>query len=357
MIQSLSAALLTGATLAQTTTACLPIGTNGALGCQSTSAPTLTNGVVATGTIDYSYDAATSQLTVRVTNTSPVVANEDNPVITQIAFSFPFQTVSGATLLSQTAPAGSTPNFGLQFRPNQTLPLGCFGCFNVILSVPGVAGGIGNDQATQFASPIVVLGRTEFVLQLRGPGVAGLTADAISQVLSGGGVYDVAAGFEFLGGGVGGVERGFVSSGDPCCPNPATVTGLGTGCAPSQFTIPTLTSIGAPFVGGPVGVDVSSPSTPSTAGLLISGFSSRFDPIFNLPLPINLAQYGIPGCSLYASNEFVVPITTDANGDASYSVNIPGFAKWCGRDIIFQAFFVAGGGVLSSAGLEQILGS
>ncbi|MCA8953514.1 MAG: hypothetical protein KDE27_28640 [Planctomycetes bacterium] len=358
LIAFVCAASLAGPALAQITTACLPVGSNGAYGCQSTSSPVLTNGVVATGTIDFAYDPATAQLTVRVTNTSPVVAGEDSPVITAIAFSVPNGTVNSATLISQSGQGGATPAFALQFTPFQTQIQGCFGCFNALLSIPGLAGGIGNAQATQFNNPVVVLGRTTFVLQLAGPGVAGLTADAISAMLSGGGAYNVATSFVFQGGGIGGTANGYVSSGAPCCPNNAMVQNVGNGCAPGLLAVPTLTSIGVPYVGDLVGTDVNSPATPNSAGLLIHGFSTQYDPIFNLPLPINLANYGFPGCSLYPSNEFVLPITTDNAGFATYSVAIPAFAKWCGRRIAFQAFFVnASGGVLSSSGLVAILGS
>ncbi len=354
-----SAGVLATAAFAQSSTACLPIGTNGAVGCQSASAPVLTGGVIATGIIDFDYNQTTAILEVRVTNTSPVLTNANNPVITGVAFSFPFNTVNNATLVSQTALAGATPNFGMQFTSGQFLLQGCMGCFSVVLTANGPGGGIGNDLATQFANPPVVLGRTTFRFQLSGPGVGTLDADAISSMLSGGGTYNVASSFFFEGGGASGSENGYVSSGFPCCPNNAMFQSAGTGCAPSFLSAPTVTGVGLPYVGDDVVVDVSSPATPNAPGLLIHGFSNTFDPFFGVQLPLDLSIYGFPGCSLYPSNEFVLPILTDATGSAGYSVSIPGFGKWCGRTITYQAFFVApnGGAILSSDGLTATLGS
>ncbi|MCA8974664.1 MAG: hypothetical protein KDC98_08075 [Planctomycetes bacterium] len=357
LILAASVALLPGLTRGQSTTAFLPIGYSGAYGCQSSSAPVITGGVVAHGAIDFIYDAGTAMLTVRVTNQSPIVAGETNPVITRIAFNFPAGAVTGASLIGQSAQGGAQPAFALQFSPTQSIRQACFGDFHALLSVSGVNGGIGNADATVFSPPIVVLGRTRFELQLAGPGTASMTAADIANAFSDDGPqHDVAVMFKFQAGGAAGQESGFVSSGPPCCPNQAAVNVIGSGCAPAGQTVPVLTSIGAPNVPGPVGVDVSSPSTPNSVGLLIFSQSTTFDATLNVTLPHDLTPYGFAGCNLYTATVWPVAVATDASGNGSYSTNIPALAKWCERELTFQAFFL-NNGLYSTAGLTQILGS
>lgn len=349
---------LPGLVLAQSSSACLPIGTGGAFGCQSNTAPTLTNGVVATGDVEFLYDAATAILTVVVENSSPVVSGETNPVITRIGFNFPAGAVSSATLVSQTGTGGSTPAFTLQYVGSQSIKMACFGDFSALLSIQNVQGGIGNAAATVFPHSNVVLGPVSFDLQLAGPSVGTLSANAIATTLSQNGSRQVAVGTKFQGGGIGGAESGWVSSGGICCLNQAAVVSVGTGCAPATSTIPTLSSVALPVPGGAIGVDISSPSTPNAFGLLVYGFSSTFDPSLNLPLPVDLGAFGFPGCALNVSSEFPIGVVVDGNGDGTHSFNIPALAKWCEREISFQVFFLsANTELLTSAGLTEIIGN
>src|SRR5262245_59237058 len=82
----------------------LIVGGGGALGCQGPEdPPTLSGGVLASAQLDLTYDQTTRELTLVVTNQSTVVAGEPNPVVTDISFNTPAGTVTGATLLSQSA--------------------------------------------------------------------------------------------------------------------------------------------------------------------------------------------------------------------------------------------------------------
>lgn len=343
--------------IAQTTDYCLPMGTNGAVGCQSPTAPTLTSGIVATGDIDFLYDAGTAELTLVVTNTSPIVVGETSPVITRIAWNVPAG-VSGLSLTSQTGSGGATPAFALQFAPN-SLMLGCLGSFDAELSVLGVQRGIGNAAATVFAHPLVVLGPATFVLQVSGTGLGALTAASFALERSLPPPQAIAVGMHFQGAGVAGADSGFVSNGAPCCPNQAAVVPIGTGCAPSGFAIPTIDSIATPGIGVAVGVDFSSPSTPGSFALVLFGFSSSFSPTLGVPLPLDLSIVGLPGCSLYTSAEIVSGLLLDGSGAGSFSFVVPGVTtKWCGAEFTYQSFVLASGGdILGTAGLTLILGS
>ncbi|MCA8951713.1 MAG: hypothetical protein KDE27_19550 [Planctomycetes bacterium] len=343
---------------AQSSNSCLPIGKHGAFGCQDPNSPVITNGVVATGDVDLTYDPNTGLLDIVVENTSPIVSGETNPVITRLAFNLPSGTVDAVHLVSQSGTGGATPDFDLDYDGSQSQHMGCLGYFDVELSVQGIQGGIGNPNASSFAHPTVVLGPVTFELLLQGPGIGSLTSLQIATATSQGGHPDVALALKFQGGGVNGAESGWVSNGLVCCPNSATVDIVGQGCAPTGLTVPTLTAIGVPMPGEPLGVDVSSPSTPNGLGLLAYGFSITYDPILMQSLPIDLSGFGFAGCTLLVSTEFSRIVPVDANGNGSHSFEIPPRLKWCGRMIPFQVFFLTNGGeLLASAGLRQTIGS
>lgn len=351
-----SALFLSALAAAQTTDYCLPIGGAGSHGCQDPNAPVLTGNVVATADLEYLYDMATGVLTLVVTNTSPIVAGEENPVITRIAFNVPAG-VTGASLVTQTGTGGATPNFALQFTPPGSIRMGCFGTFDAELAISGIAGAIGNAAAPSFSHPSVVLGPTTFALQLTGTGLGSLTAEHFAITLSQNGAYAVGAGMKFQGAGIGGEESGFVSSGAPCCPNTPQIIPVGTGCAPAPLAIPTLSSVGTPGLAVPFGVDIQSPSTPNSFGILLVGIQP-ISPVFGLPVPIDLSPFGLPGCTLYSAGNAAIGVVTDGSGDASWSIILPSRTiKWCNVPFDFQVFFAAGGGVLSSAGLTLVPGS
>ena len=106
--------VLGGTALGQTTSS-LTVGGIGAFGCNvpQTDPPTLQNGQEASGTAAFSYDGATQVLTLTVTNTSPIVAGQNNPVLRRIYVNLPPLACTGATLISQTGAGGAVPAFQL----------------------------------------------------------------------------------------------------------------------------------------------------------------------------------------------------------------------------------------------------
>ncbi len=143
-----------------------------------------------------------------------------------------------------------------------------------------------------------------------------------------------------------------------CCPLAAIVENLGSGCAPSGITVPALTGVTLPMIGNDLDVQIDSPSTPSGLSLLAFGFSSTFNSVFNMPLPLPLGQFGFPGCTLYTSSEFLTSVMLDGNGSGQFTLTFPPSAKWCGAEITFQAFgLTSSNEVVTSQGLRNVVGS
>ena len=219
---------------AQVSTYALVIGGPGAAGCFDTVVPPrLSSGSVASGVVEFRYDAESQILRVVVHNTSPVVPGEPHPLITQVAWNLAWGSVTGAELLSQSTPSGVAPQFALEVDPEPgargDIRMGCFGTFEMRVS-RNAPGGIADPAATTFAVPSgVVPGPVTFDIRLRGPGVRLLSAQLIGEGLSRPAPfppldvgYQVNAACFFDGGGPGGTGSGFISSSqDPteCQPN------------------------------------------------------------------------------------------------------------------------------------------
>lgn len=211
---------LTSAVLAQSpTTDVASLGVLGSKGCQnSDNPPTLSDGTLATADVAFTYDRNAKQLTVVVTNTSPVTAGVQNPLITDVFFNLPAGALTSLSLVSQAGNGGANPNYSLSLDFNtQANPapnnVGCFGSFGAKLAKGGggIQGGIANAAADKPAGPpnAHVVGPVTFVIQCAGPGAANLTADAFTRVRSyksNGVAANVAA--KFQGGAQGG--SGFI---------------------------------------------------------------------------------------------------------------------------------------------------
>ncbi len=208
--------------------ATVQIGGAGAFGCQDNlNPPKLSNGTPAAAEYEFTYDAVTARLTLRVTNTSPVLTGVPNPLITLIAFNLPAHAVSGVQLVSQTGSSGATPAFGMTFDADLfTLPnpnkVACAGDFSVLLTNGGgIGGGIANANADTIVAPVGswVIGPATFILQLAGPGVHGLNAGAIANALSqNASGHQATAAAKFQSGGRGGEGSGFIGSAHKCAP-------------------------------------------------------------------------------------------------------------------------------------------
>lgn len=213
---------------AQVTTAQVPLGGPGgystADGCQQTNdPPLLDDGTVGTGMLTFRYDQATHQLTVTVDNTSPVTAGVDNPLITQIYFNIPANTidaVGGIVLDNQSGQGPAEPTYGVILNPSR---VGCLGDFvielcNNVNDPTDIRGGIANPAADSHGAPpnSWVNSPAVFEFTLTGPGANNLNANAIANCFaqnSGAGVQ-VTAAAHFQAGAQGGSAK--ISGGGGC---------------------------------------------------------------------------------------------------------------------------------------------
>ncbi|HMQ21449.1 MAG TPA: hypothetical protein PKE00_03110, partial [Planctomycetota bacterium] len=96
---------------------------------------------------------------------------------------------------------------------------------------------------------------------------------------------------------------------------------LGTGCGFSVNEVPSFSHIVAPEIGQRYGATIVG-SRAGAAFVLTLGTSLTKFGTFSLPLP--LTAIGAPGCTLYASPDFVfVAGTMQASGTAPFQVTVP----------------------------------
>ncbi|MFO1077331.1 MAG: hypothetical protein U1E73_06345 [Planctomycetota bacterium] len=86
---------------------------------------------------------------------------------------------------------------------------------------------------------------------------------------------------------------------------------------------------------------------PSSLALLTVGFN---DTSWNgLPLPLSLAPFGYPGCALNVAADVNLFLLTDANGEASYTINIAGVPS---LDLYWQWAALVPPGLATTTGLS-----
>lgn len=114
----------------------------------------------------------------------------------------------------------------------------------------------------------------------------------------------------------------------------ATYSNFGLGCAGS-LSAPSLTAMTLPAPGS--SFDISIGPVPASPGwvVLATGLSSAGSP--GSLLPIDLAGYGMPGCSWWVSTELVAAIA-GSGGSATYSLAIPASPLFLGLNFFQQAF-------------------
>jgi len=209
------AALITSVASAQTTMATLQIGGPDTYGCQNgDNPPTLTGHVPASATFEFSYDQASHELKLVVTNTSEVVANSYTPLLTRMYFNLPPDAVSSIELVDQVGSGGAAPDFKLD---SGSLSAACFGYFDVRIS-PDTSRlhGIANAAATQVGSGAVT-GPVTFTMKLAGPGAGGIDATAIAHGFSSHAPSHTANGAaKFQAGGRKGCDSGYIGTGKEC---------------------------------------------------------------------------------------------------------------------------------------------
>lgn len=136
---------------------------------------------------------------------------------------------------------------------------------------------------------------------------------------------------------------------------------FGTGCAPLSGGAPTLTQVPttSPRLGQTLGVRVGNLPQLITVTVPFFGFSRT--EWSGQPLPLNLANYGMPGCTLDAQL-FTNSVAIGFVGYADWSLSIPNIPDFAGLNLYFQAFVAlnnsgnAAGGVMTNAA-RVILGN
>ena len=93
-----------------------------------------------------------------------------------------------------------------------------------------------------------------------------------------------------------------------------------TGCANSAGVVPSLSVTATPQLGSALGLDLDAGSAAPGLAVVVVGLSRD---LFNgLPLPLDLAILGAPGCNLATSVDLTTPLFT-APGSNPYSLGIP----------------------------------
>src|SRR5262245_24098553 len=231
---------------AQITTASVQLGGPGALGSQGGDPPVLSDSsTVATGTLDFTYDSSTGQLTVVVTNTTADVPGNPNPLMSEIFFNAPQGAVTGMTLQSQVGgPNGAPPAFDFVFdadlanNPDPN-PADGLGHYSVGLYRPnGPVTGIANANAAFWVQPLSQLyeGPVTFTFLCTGSGTAGITAETFAKALSwippGNSTCQAAA--HFQAGGANGAFSAFIGTTHDCVPG---LWVYGSTCLGNTFTL------------------------------------------------------------------------------------------------------------------------
>ncbi len=119
---------------------------------------------------------------------------------------------------------------------------------------------------------------------------------------------------------------------------PAGVSIDGTACPGSGGVRPVIGMTGIPVVGSSVSVNISRVPQPATALLLFGPAASSW---LGIPLPLDLAVVGLPGCNLAVPPDVIVPVMTvprpgSGIGGATQLVAIPPDPTLLGASVAFQ---------------------
>ncbi|MBK8975451.1 MAG: hypothetical protein IPM29_05965 [Planctomycetes bacterium] len=198
----------------QFTSATIEVASPNAQGCQSNPG-LLTGDVAASATVEFTYDRALARLTMIVTNTSPIVAGEENPQITDLMFNAP-RTVTGMALESQSAAGPTQPAMNFSFDSGARA--GCFGSFRSHLATTnGIRGAIANASAPLLGGPEPVPGPVTFVFSVTGDGVGALVAESFAHAFgTGSNLAPASVGMKFQAAGLNGEQSGFLANGGDC---------------------------------------------------------------------------------------------------------------------------------------------
>jgi hypothetical protein len=234
------------------------IGGSGSFGSNGSSNPgTLSDGITrASARLVFHWDDTASELTVTVSNDSPILAGVPTPVLTNVFFNVP-PGINGLSLVSQVGSGATAPSWSSSFDddldagPNPNVASG-FGAFNAALSIAGPQGGISNPVAPllAIAPGTEVCGPATFVFAATGK-LGGITAYDFNSVASqNAGAPGFVGAVNFQGGGVA-AATGYVSPTGGACSTAATAIDLGGGCGGAQLTT------GLPIMGTLVPVEIT----------------------------------------------------------------------------------------------------
>lgn len=135
---------------------------------------------------------------------------------------------------------------------------------------------------------------------------------------------------------------------------------FGADCA-GTFAVPVLQPAAgsSPKIGETFDVVLNTRLFTNTPAFLILGLSNTQWPPMSLPMP--LATFGAPGCSLLVSADFVTGVANITDSTATQGFPIPLDLSLVGLHIYFQGYVEDPGanvlGVALSNGLDIIIGS
>jgi hypothetical protein len=132
---------------------------------------------------------------------------------------------------------------------------------------------------------------------------------------------------------------------------------FGAACA-GNVGYPTLASVGVPTIGQSFSITLAAARPNSLAVLFLGASASSWR---GIPLPLDLAVYGAPGCRLYVSDEWMISRASGGSGAATLSLAVPNVPALVGGTIFNQWVVVdpvmnSAGLVLSNAGVGGIGG-
>lgn len=112
----------------------------------------------------------------------------------------------------------------------------------------------------------------------------------------------------------------------------AQVVSFGTGCAGASGEIPQIQVPAWPYTGNTLFLDAVGP--PSTQGVLFVGVDNQS--WSGVPLPLDLAPLGFPGCALLTRPNLMLPIASDETG-----VHRTVATGWsAGKTLYLQSFYL-----------------
>ncbi len=138
---------------------------------------------------------------------------------------------------------------------------------------------------------------------------------------------------------------------------PPGTSAFGAGCPGSSGEVPGITTAGgnpSVLVGNPNFRLVLSKALPSVPAHLVLGVSDTVWVATGIPLPIDLAPFGLAGCPLLVSIDFLFLAATSAEGIASVPMPVPAVPALAGASVYFQGRIFDSTGAVTGA-LEVVL--